>query len=620
MKRKSTAAFIALILAALPFAGMPVSAEALPPDWQPPEWVPTDFASALDFYGTYGETMVKDGMVCIVSMEPTYDNFTYELEFGGTVTDWVDWCDYPTSTYELEIPEAPEDKNSKEYQEYEEKLGKMGLNPRMLENDPDFKAPFRFTVRLYDTIPDTTMELTINGYKELPEGTVPVEKPKPASSLTYTFETDKDGKTVETDWRGWLPDSVTEHADFIKKNGQLSVQQGGQYIVYCADVVYDGGISVVVTQEPEDALDVWMQYDISEPEIMLSAGGTGHHVRVFKAAKQGSFDLLIAQKQSFNPNSVEYDSSSGVFAADENGTITDETPKTVIFSTELAVALMKHLTGQEPLGSVTGRTLDLNKDRILNAADLSILKMHLLNPGYSDAGLVLRGPSGNVPYKGGNGTKMDFSVSFQDEKISENLDLYHAVVELYSKDKNYPIITMQAADDALTWDCTLRLNIYEECDWIFYAKMTIQGEGEGAPVTTLHSNNVKVHFSNESDEPEVKALKLTTKWNEVGFGSKPQFKAELTDPQLIEQLRRVEVVLCDADTGNEICKMTQSTDETAVVWDGTPWKCTADLNIQEDKTVRFQAVITGMTNTVPERPFRAVSDVVSVHFCETPAP
>ena len=121
MKRKSTAAFIALILAALPFAGMPVSAEALPPDWQPPEWVPTDFASALDFYGTYGATMVKDGMVCIVSMEPTYDNLTYDLEFGGTITNWVDWCDYPTSTYELEIPEAPEDKNSKEYQEYERK-------------------------------------------------------------------------------------------------------------------------------------------------------------------------------------------------------------------------------------------------------------------------------------------------------------------------------------------------------------------------------------------------------------------------------------------------------------------------------------------------------------------
>ena len=76
MKLKKLLAFLTATAAVIPFSAYSMNMTAPPAVYAEdstestlPDWIPTDFDSAVEFYNTYGETHIADGLLCVVFRE-----------------------------------------------------------------------------------------------------------------------------------------------------------------------------------------------------------------------------------------------------------------------------------------------------------------------------------------------------------------------------------------------------------------------------------------------------------------------------------------------------------------------------------------------------------------------
>ena len=182
--RKAAAMLTAAVLG---FGAMSIPASAA--DSEVPTWVPQDYVSALDFLNTYGATRVVENKVCLVLAEPVTNADEAPL----------------VAPYVLNLSQGGK----------RELYREILLPPEgMEEGNPQLE------VLAFAGVVEASFSCE---FSPQPEGT--------GKTHTYSFYTDRDFKTVETDLYGWVPDSFSEFYEYQRTNGPISVN--GRYIAFC---------------------------------------------------------------------------------------------------------------------------------------------------------------------------------------------------------------------------------------------------------------------------------------------------------------------------------------------------------------------------------------------------
>ncbi len=237
MKNKflACATAMGMLLSAMPVGGITAYAEdteALP------GWIPTNLEETVDFCNQYGATHIEDGVICVVFEESLNDIYSYET----VSTD--DSCKLSREVYE----------NNNSYSKYEV----IAYRP---------KTAGEFNVELNRTQNDNVRK-----------------------DSSYAFLADDSGKITETDIYGIIPDCIAEYNDFKAKYGETSIQEN--YIVYCGDINYSCGHSLIMEQNGTAEIEQAAISECSEKSIEeTAAGNTSYNVYVYQAVSDGTVDV-----------------------------------------------------------------------------------------------------------------------------------------------------------------------------------------------------------------------------------------------------------------------------------------------------------------------------------------
>lgn len=246
MKNKflACATAMGMLLSAMPVGGITAYAEdteALP------GWIPTSLEETVDFCNQYGATHIEDGVICVVFEESLNDIYSYET----VSTD--DSCKLSREVYE----------NNNSYSKYEV----IAYRP---------KTAGEFNVELNRTQNDNVRK-----------------------DSSYAFLADDSGKITETDIYGIIPDCITEYNDFKTKYGETSIQEN--YIVYCGDINYSCGHSLIMEQNGTAEIEQAAISECSEKSIEeTAAGNTSYNVYVYQAVSDGTVDVSWKVGQEWN--------------------------------------------------------------------------------------------------------------------------------------------------------------------------------------------------------------------------------------------------------------------------------------------------------------------------------
>lgn len=246
MKNKllACATAMGILLSAMPVGGITAYAEdtgALP------GWIPTSLEETVDFCNQYGATHIEDGVICVVFEESLNDIYSYET----VSTD--DSCKLSREVYE----------NNNTYSKYEV----IAYRP---------KTAGEFNVKLNRTQNDNVRK-----------------------DSSYTFLADDSGNITETDIYGIIPDCITEYNDFKAKYGETSIQEN--YIVYCGDINYSCGHSLIMEQNGTAEIEQAAISECSEKSIEeTAAGNTSYNIYVYQAVSDGTVDVSWKVGQEWN--------------------------------------------------------------------------------------------------------------------------------------------------------------------------------------------------------------------------------------------------------------------------------------------------------------------------------
>lgn len=217
-----------------------------------PDWIPYDYDTALNFRNTYGATLIKDGLVCIVFREQ-YEKvpedepqgvLRYEVRTTKDMMKELKHTVYGSEDsgycYEVVVYFAPQEEG-------------------------------KFEVALVDTwIKSTDLDL---GYNH--------------AVAYYSFLIGKDKSITETDIYSWLPDSITEYDEYVSKNGKVSSKD--EFVVFCLDS--SAGTKYKWYEPNENYKDILTLDKITDCSIEKGKeldGGTVKNIYVYKAVKSGS--------------------------------------------------------------------------------------------------------------------------------------------------------------------------------------------------------------------------------------------------------------------------------------------------------------------------------------------
>jgi hypothetical protein len=309
-----------------------------------PDWVPRDYLSALDFCNTYGTTHIQDGYVCLVRRAYADE----DLNKG----------------FIEESSQEPIERFSPKFiiNPVSEKDGK--------ESGMHVEQRYQFEVTLYHLKKGEELSIRWSTEKAPDKGT------------TFTFEVTEDGKLLETDIYGWLPDCEAEFYDFDEENPAFSVHDG--YIVYAGSPCYDGGYQEYITQTGSGAVKQVPTRGIGRLYAgELPCGGSSSIIRVYRPVKAGKLQMTATEKRSWETEIVCSDTS--YYVIDEELNVTETAPFEERYgdcngdgelSVQDLVSMCKYLHGKGTLKNLA--LADMDGDGQVDIFDLAALRRQLL--------------------------------------------------------------------------------------------------------------------------------------------------------------------------------------------------------------------------------------------------
>lgn len=288
-----------------------------------PEWVPQNYTEAMEFYNKHGKTYIKDGFICTVESRNTWSKGIFKTEDNGSTINYEDDIVYTNIFNEFIWPDEPieSDYETMEeydvaYMEYRTALNKVGLSPTDREYHDElgyFTEPeCTYAVTVYRPDEAGTMSLS---WIELNSNNIAV------SQTDLCFEIDKNGTITQTDCFGWLPDCIEEYNTFFDKNGTISVHNN--YVVYCKDICYDGGLDVEFSQKGAGKIEEEASYSACRQVFLTPPGGTGGQtVKVYKPTVSGTVTGTWLYSQLWDPDCEFAEEDSAIFNIGKDLTVT----------------------------------------------------------------------------------------------------------------------------------------------------------------------------------------------------------------------------------------------------------------------------------------------------------
>ena len=236
-----------------------------------PDWIPDSFESALEFRNTYGATLVKDGLVCVVfkeSMAGMSDDeqqgaSRYEIRTTKGMMKELKREKYclesseTDSCYEVAVYYAPEKQG-----EFAVALTDKWIQICIIPEDG------------YDPV----MENNALAQK------VGIDLGGVNVSAFYSFSVDEDMEITETDIYGWLPDCAAEYEAYKEKNGAVSAKD--DLVMFCIDKAIGTAYSWSSAVD-EDMFRELFRSSCSIETSKVLDGGTQRFVTVYRALNSG---------------------------------------------------------------------------------------------------------------------------------------------------------------------------------------------------------------------------------------------------------------------------------------------------------------------------------------------
>lgn len=242
-----------------------------------PDWIPTNFEEALDFRNTYGATHIGrneyvDDTVCLVYPKSPLNEYTLqngngELNevFHETFSDDSSQLMYEVVAYTL----------------YHQNAGLCSFSIDFVDETNEYVYDYHF-----------------NSY-----GTHHIE---------------------ETDVYSWLPDCKTEYDEYIRKNGELSVNDG--FVVFCleknAGTPYSWGIDY---DSDISSINEYYKSNCNEESIIPLDGGKECRIEAISFKEDGrakiNFNLVHIVNRPFQPEDIVKNLSADCMVLDDSATI-----------------------------------------------------------------------------------------------------------------------------------------------------------------------------------------------------------------------------------------------------------------------------------------------------------
>ena len=337
-----------------------------------PDWIPQSFTEAMNFDNEHGRTHIEDNIICCVRYKSTDETYSYQTEYP----EKSGMKELSSETYTLTFPERPDKSDSEAWQVYIEQLTALGIPEYYVDSLPIVN--FCYEVSVYTLAPSSTA--TIRWTTSI------TSREKPLTTTDLTFVSESDGTVTETDFYGWLPDSITEFYRF-KNDNIISVHNG--YVVYCDNVSYDGGFDVFPSQTGTAKMEEVKNYSISTVQLFAAdPGGSGHIVMVYQPVTPGTVKMTFTQAQPWNMEGLGTTQNTQSYKVNNDFSITEIDDSEVLelnlgdcnldgeFNTVDIVMLRKYLLGNGSLSC--WQNADFTADNCINIYDLCLMKRALL--------------------------------------------------------------------------------------------------------------------------------------------------------------------------------------------------------------------------------------------------
>ena len=364
MNKKLIAMMSALTMC---FSAVPYTANAEDAPPEIPDWIPQTFAEALHFDNEYGKTHIEDGIICCVRKKSLDERYEYTTEYSGD--DSMGLLTLSSETYNFVMPETPDKSDTEAYQEYLDFLHENYISESYVEYFGNIKANFEYEVTVYGMNPASSVEI-----KWVEKS---AESGKIWDSTTLSFESSADGEITETDIYGWFPDCLGE-CNFE----QVSIVNG--HIVFCDEICYDGGYSLIFEQAGTAELECVASGSFYGTTVMPELDGSSPIVvRAYKPLDSGTVKVTFKEAREWEPDGKEVNKTVKYYDVDDDGNITEiegisagDCNGDGQFTISDVVMFQKWLSGT---GELTNwQNADFTWDNNLDIFDLTLMKQELL--------------------------------------------------------------------------------------------------------------------------------------------------------------------------------------------------------------------------------------------------
>ena len=307
-----TAAAIAMGNAAL----FPVISNAEAVNWDSyikacPEWLPVDFSSAMDFYNTFGSSRADKDTICIVSHVP--DNYKMKAgikaDYGSDGIIAESGYESHIFSFDFKLPEEPDKSDAKAYADYLDTMRRYEYTDITEKGSPGFH--YEALVILNNAAKGLDVDISL---EDKATG-------KSSENVSYTF-VNEEGELRETDIYSWLPDTVPEFNEYIKKNGNISYRDG--MLIYCNTINYSTGAALNVEQTGSGKLKLFIDGTMKRDEFILSAGGASSVMKVYKGETEGDAEISFTSGRSWAVDASDHKTLTASVHIDGNMDVTEK--------------------------------------------------------------------------------------------------------------------------------------------------------------------------------------------------------------------------------------------------------------------------------------------------------